>query len=108
AVCCVDRERLAWAKMTSSDVIKAIQEQNVQVAAGRIGQPPVPDGAAIPFDLPINTQGRLATPEQFEEIIVKTGADGKNVFLKDVVRKPKLDDKGNVLTAGIELGAKNY
>jgi multidrug efflux pump len=90
----IDPSRLASLGMTSGDVIKAIQEQNVQVAAGRIGQPPVPDGATIPFDLPINTQGRLATAEQFEQIIVKTGADGKNVFLKDVVRKPKLDDKG--------------
>src|SRR6185295_2737916 len=66
----IDPSRLASLGMTSGDVIKAIQEQNVQVAAGRIGQPPVPDGAAIPFDLPINTQGRLATAEQFEQIIV--------------------------------------
>src|SRR4051812_368354 len=104
----LDPERLASLQMTSGDVIKAIQEQNVQVAAGRIGQPPVPDGTAIPFDLPINTQGRLATAAQFEQIIVKTGTGGQNVLLKDVVRKPKLDDKGNVLQAGIELGAKNY
>src|SRR5688572_9802367 len=104
----IDPSRLASLGMTSGDVIKAIQEQNVQVAAGRIGQPPVADGAAIPFDLPINTQGRLATVEQFEQIIVKTGAGGQNVFLKDVVRKPKLDDKGNVIESGIELGAKNY
>ena len=104
----IDPSRLASLGMTTGDVIKAIQEQNVQVAAGRIGQPPVAGGAAIPFDLPINTQGRLATAEQFEQIIVKTGAGGQNVFLKDVVRKPKLDDKGNILEAGIELGAKNY
>src|ERR671913_345429 len=69
----LDRERMASLGMTGGDVIKAIQEQNVQVAAGRIGQPPVADGTAIPFDLPINTQGRLATAEQFEQIIVKTG-----------------------------------
>ncbi len=104
----IDPERLASLQMTSSDVIKAIQEQNVQVAAGRIGQPPVPQGAAIPFDLPLNTQGRLVTAEEFEQIIVKTGDKGQNVFLKDVVRKPKYDDKGNVVQRGIELGAKNY
>src|SRR5437762_2732921 len=55
----LDPNRVASMGMTSSDVIKAIQEQNIQVAAGRIGQPPVPQGAAISFDLPINTQGRL-------------------------------------------------
>src|SRR3954469_20343250 len=104
----LDPARLASLQMTSGDVIKAVQEQNVQVAAGRIGQPPVPDGAAIPFDLPINTQGRLANAEQFEQIIVKTGTNGQNVLLKDVVRKTKYDDKGNVIQSGIELGAKNY
>ncbi len=104
----LDPSRLASLQMTSNDVIKAIQEQNVQVAAGRIGQPPVPQGAAIPFDLPINTQGRLTTVEQFEKIIVKTGSGGQNVLLKDVVRKPKYDDKGNLIQSGIELGAKNY
>src|SRR5688572_7918482 len=104
----IDPQRLASLGMTSGDVIKAIQEQNVQVAAGRIGQPPVADGAAIPFDLPINTQGRLATVEQFEQIIVKTGDTGQNVLLKDVVRKPKFDDKGNAIQRGVELGAKNY
>src|SRR3954465_2965054 len=62
----LDPDRLAALGMTSGDVIKAIQEQNIQVAAGRIGQPPVPQGAAISFDLPINTQGRLADAEQFE------------------------------------------
>jgi multidrug efflux pump len=104
----LDPDRLASLQMTSSDVIKAIQEQNVQVAAGRIGQPPVPQGAAVPFDVPLNTQGRLLNTEQFEQIIVKTGQKGQNVFLKDVVRKPKYDDKGNIVERGIELGAKNY
>src|SRR3954464_2526641 len=104
----LDPERLASLQMTSGDVIKAIQEQNVQVAAGRLGQPPVPQGASIPFDIPINTQGRLADAGQFEQIIVKTGDKGQNVLLKDVVRKTKYDDKGNVTQRGVELGAKNY
>jgi multidrug efflux pump len=104
----LDPSRLASLEMTTNDVIKAIQEQNLQVAAGRIGQPPVPQGTAIPFDLPINTQGRLLDPEQFEKIIVKTGKGGQNVYLKDVVRKTKYDDRGNPAERGIELGAKNY
>ncbi|HEY7087941.1 MAG TPA: multidrug efflux RND transporter permease subunit [Tepidisphaeraceae bacterium] len=104
----LDPTRLASLEMTTNDVIKAIQEQNLQVAAGRIGQPPVPAGAAIPFDLPINTQGRLLDPQQFENIIVKTGSGGQNVYLKDVVRKTKYDDKGVPSERGIELGAKNY
>src|SRR3954452_13389029 len=97
----LDPNRLASMGMTSGDVIKAIQEQNIQVAAGRIGQPPVPQGAAIPFDLPINTQGRLVSPEEFEQIIVKTGQKGQNVLLKDVVRKTTYDDKDNIVSRGI-------
>jgi multidrug efflux pump len=104
----LDPSRLASLGMTTNDVIKAIQEQNIQVAAGRIGQPPVPQGASVPFDLPINTQGRLLDPAQFEKIIVKTGSKGQNVYLKDVVRQTKYDDKGNPTQRGIELGAKNY
>src|SRR5947208_13340517 len=65
----LDRNRLASLQMTPSDVITAIQQQNVQVAAGRVGQPPVPQGADVPFDLPINTEGRLSTVAQFENII---------------------------------------
>src|SRR3954465_9707274 len=93
----LDPERLASLGMTSSDVITAITDQNIQVAAGRIGQPPVPQGAAIPFDLPLNTQGRLVDKEQFGQIIVKTGSKGQNVLLKDVVRKPGYDDKGKLI-----------
>src|SRR3954468_13744213 len=104
----LDPNRLGSPGMTSGEGIKGIQEQNIQVAAGRIGQPPVPQAAAIPFDLPINTQGRLIDKEQFGEIIVKTGSKGQNVLLRDVVRKPVYDDKGKAISEGIELGAKNY
>ena len=55
----LDPNKLASRGMTAGDVIKAIREQNVQVAAGRLGQPPVPAGANVPFQLTINTQGRL-------------------------------------------------
>src|SRR5262249_9191672 len=101
-------DRLASLGMTTADVINAVKEQNIQVAAGRIGQPPIPATADVPFDLPINTQGRLVSEEQFENIIVKTGADGQNVYLRDVCRPKKYDAKGNVVQKGVELGAKNY
>ena len=82
----LDPRRLAALEMTATDVIRAIQEQNVQVAAGRLGQPPVPAGAEVPFQLTINTQGRLASEAQFEQIVVKTGDKGEVVRLQDVVR----------------------
>lgn len=94
----LDPNKLASRQMTAGDVIQAIQEQNVQVAAGRLGQPPVPEGTNVPFQLTINTQGRLTSEEAFEKVVVKTGALGQNVFLRDVVRDER----------GIELGAKNY
>src|SRR3982751_2345606 len=73
----LDRDRLASLQMTPSDVIDAIQKQNIQVAAGRVGQPPIPAGANVTFDLPINTAGRLSSVEEFENIIVKTGGEGQ-------------------------------
>src|SRR5687768_3250222 len=104
----LDRDRLSSLQMTPSDVITAIQQQNIQVAAGRVGQPPVPQGAIVPFDLPINTEGRLRSVEQFEKIIVKSGGEGQLVYLRDVVRATKRDQAGNPIERGIELGAKNY
>ena len=84
-------ERLAARNMTSSDVLNALKEQNVQVAAGRIGQPPTPSG--IDFQYTLSTLGRLVEPEQFGEIIVKTGNAGEITRLRDV--------------GELELGAKN-
>ena len=104
----LDPGKLASMEMTASDVIHAIKEQNVQVAAGRIGQPPIPTGAAVPFQLPLNVQGRLTSEKQFEDIIVKRGEQGQVVFLRDVVREKTYDDAGRVTEKGIELGAKNY
>jgi multidrug efflux pump len=104
----LDPGKLASLGMTASDAIKAIREQNVQVAAGRIGQPPIPGGANVPFQLPLNVQGRLNSEKQFEDIIVKRGDDGQVVFLKDLVREPVVDEAGRVTEKGIELGAKNY
>ena len=78
--------------LTVTDVISAIQAQNVQVAAGQLGAPPAPKGTA--FTLTINTLGRLITPDQFKQIIVKQGSNGQLVFLADV--------------AQVELGAQDY
>jgi len=63
----LDPEKLASRNMTASDIVGALHEQNVQVAAGRIGQPPVPSG--LDFQYTINTLGRLLDPEQFAEIV---------------------------------------
>jgi multidrug efflux pump len=88
----LDPTRLATRSMDAGDVVKAIREQNVQVAAGRIGAPPV--AAGTDFQYTVNTLGRLESPEQFEQIIVKTDPDGTVVRLRDVGRA--------------ELGAQNY
>src|SRR5438477_1803107 len=88
----LDPTALASRGMTAADVLKALQEQNVQVAAGRIGQPPAPAG--IDFQYTVNTLGRLLDPEQFADIVVKTGEHGEITRLSDVGR--------------VELGAKNY
>ena len=104
----LDPQKLASLGMTAGNVIQAIREQNVQVAAGRLGQPPVAAGAAVPFQLVIKTQGRLTRAEQFDNIIVKTGSKGQVVKLSDVVRRPEKDAQGRTIEKGTELGAKNY
>ena len=68
----IDPDKLATLGLTAADVVAAIAAQNLQVAAGQIGQEPVPKGQQ--FQLTINTLGRLVDPEQFEEIIVKAGS----------------------------------
>ena len=87
----LDPDRLQARNLTAGDVIRVLREQNVQVAAGQIGQPPVPQGQDFQFTM--NTLGRLVEAEEFGDIILKTGADGEVVRLKDVGRT--------------ELGAKN-
>src|SRR5262249_9408385 len=82
----VDPKKLAARDMTASDVLKAIKEQNVQVAAGRLGQPPLPANENVPFQLVINAQGRLESEEKFRDILVKTGEQMQLVYLRDVVR----------------------
>jgi multidrug efflux pump len=87
----VDPDKLAERSMTAGDVVRAIREQNAQVATGQIGQPPIPSGQ--PAQLTLSTLGRLVEVEQFEKIVVKSSPDGRLTHLKDVAR--------------VELGAKN-
>src|SRR5438128_4011944 len=77
-------DKIAARNLTASDVINAIREQNVQVAAGAIGQQPV--GHPVDFELQINAKGRLISTEEFGQIIVKTGPNGEKTLLKDVAR----------------------
>jgi multidrug efflux pump len=78
----LDPDKLATRNLGAGDVIKVLREQNVQVAAGQIGQPPVPRG--LDFQYPLSTQGRLIEAEQFADIILKTGSDGEVTYVKDV------------------------
>ena len=80
----VDPEKLASRNMTADDVVQALREQNIQVAAGRIGQPPIPKGIA--FDYPINTLGRLIDAEEIADVVIKTGEKGQITRLKDIAR----------------------
>src|SRR5215813_9129693 len=72
----LDPNKLAAKDLTATDVINSIKEQNRQVAAGRLGQPPVPADSSVRFQLPLNTRGRLTSEEQFEDIVIKTGGSG--------------------------------
>lgn len=88
----IDPNQVAARGLTASDVVQAIREQNVQVAAGAVGQQPISRG--VDSELQINTKGRLVTEEEFGQIILKTGANGEKTLLKDVAR--------------LELGAAGY
>src|SRR6202171_4967975 len=80
----LDPDKLQSRNLTAGDVIRVLREQNVQVAAGQVGQPPVPTGQDFQYTL--STLGRLVEPEQVANIIVKTGPNGENTYLKDVAR----------------------
>ncbi len=88
----IDPAKLKARDLTSDELIQALQEQNVQVAAGQIGAPPNPAGLAFQYN--ISTLGRLTDPSEFENIIVKVGDSGDFVRVRDVAR--------------VELGAQNY
>jgi len=92
----IDPEKLRARGLTTEDVLAAISEQNIQVAAGQVGQSPSPDNQT--FQYTVTTQGRLSDPEEFGNIIVKAVADAparmRLTRIKDVAR--------------IELGAQSY
>jgi hydrophobe/amphiphile efflux-1 (HAE1) family protein len=88
----LDPEKVASRSLTPSDIVRAIREQNVQVAAGVIGAPPDVQGAS--YQLSVNAHGRLSTEAEFGDIIIKTGQNGETTRLRDVSR--------------IELGAADY
>ena len=88
----LDPTRLASRGITASDVVAALSEQNVQVAAGEVGQPPSQPGQM--YQISVRAVGRLTEPSEFENIILKSGADGTLVRVKDVGRA--------------ELGAETY
>ena len=94
----LDPTKLKARQLTTEDVVNAIREQNVQVAAGRIGEPPAPDDVA--FQLVVNTLGRLQDVEQFANLIVKTAAEGRVTRVRDVgargTRSQKLQPLGQI------------
>ena len=85
-------EKIAERNLTAGDVVNAVREQNVQVAAGIIGGAPYAD--IVELQLPLNAKGRLETPEEFENIIIRTGSQGQITRLRDVAK--------------IEMGASEY
>jgi HAE1 family hydrophobic/amphiphilic exporter-1 len=88
----IDPDKLAARQLTTQDVTAALARQNVQVAAGQVGQPPNPPGQQFQFT--VTTLGRLSEPREFENVIVKSGTAGQIVYLRDVAR--------------VELGAQTY
>ncbi len=80
----LDPDKVAARGMTAGEVVRAVQGQNAQVAAGVLDQPPVPVQGAFQFS--VQTQGRLTDPEQFSDIVVKSDADGRVTRLKDIGR----------------------
>ncbi len=100
----LDPQKLKARGLTTQDVVDAIREQNVQVAAGQIGASPAPSGTAL--QKTINAMGRLDTPEEFGNIIVRTGSQGQLVQVKDLVADPGVYD--GVEHQGVEQGGKDY
>src|SRR5262245_53690384 len=88
----LDPERIQILGMTGPEVVEALRTQNVQVAAGVLSQPPVPKGRE--FQIVVNTQGRFVDPEQFGNVIIKSGSQGRVVRVKDIAR--------------VELGGRDY
>ncbi len=88
----MDPDKMAALSIAPGDVISAIREQNIEVSAGSIGAPPVPEGQT--FQYTIKTKGRLTSPEEFGDIVIRTGDAGAIVRVRDI--------------ANVELGAQFY
>lgn len=88
----LDPSRMDARRLNPDEVVEAIRNQNVQVASGVLNQPPVPEQG--PFQINVETLGRLTAPEEFTDILVKEGEDGQITYLRDVAR--------------VELGALDY
>ncbi|MBX9816102.1 MAG: RND transporter [Proteobacteria bacterium SG_bin5] len=89
----IDPDLAAARNLTVDEIVNAVRGQNAQVAVGSVGQPPFNRGGTA-FQLGINTKGRLATPEEFSDIIIKSDAQGRLTRVRDVAR--------------VELGAQDY
>lgn len=87
-----DPDKMAKLGVTASDISLAIKDQNIQVAPGRIGQAPTAPGQM--WTMQLTSKGRFSTPEEFENIIIRSNSDGSSIKLKDVAK--------------IELGSQNY
>ncbi len=88
----LDPDKVAAHNLTAGEVVSALQAQNVQVASGVLGQPPVPQPGA--FQLNVQTQGRLVDPAQFANVIIKSDPNGRITRVSDIGR--------------VELGAQDY
>ncbi|KMS52159.1 efflux RND transporter permease subunit [Sphingobium cupriresistens] len=88
----IDPGRAAAMDLTAGEIVSALRAQNVQVSAGAIGQPPYDRGEA--FQLGVEMQGRLTSPDQFSNIVIRSDANGRQVRVRDVAR--------------VELGAQDY
>jgi hydrophobe/amphiphile efflux-1 (HAE1) family protein len=88
----LDPDKVAAYRLNASEVLAALQAQNVQVSAGILNQPPSPNGAA--YQLNVETLGRLSTPDQFADIIVKTDSAGRVTRIRDI--------------GHVEIGAADY
>jgi hydrophobe/amphiphile efflux-1 (HAE1) family protein len=88
----IDPNKAAALNLTAGEIVDALRAQNVQVAAGTLGQPPYATGNA--YQVNVETQGRMTDPQQFANVVIRTDADGRQVHVSDVAR--------------VELGAADY
>jgi len=88
----LDPDKMKARGLVADDVVNAVREQNLQVAAGQIGEPPVPDGQA--YQMTMNVRGRLLEAKEFGEIVIRTGEDGRLLRIRDIAK--------------VELGAQTY